>query len=86
MNDFQIKEIRFKYRGKEHQGTVAIPQDLAQAIEILGENEVMKCFMIGYIEDQKRKIRTKRVKKYQKIALENLTQEQRDGLKVLGLL
>lgn len=86
MNDFDIKEIRFKYRGKEHQGTIAIPQDLAQAIEILGENEVMKCFMLGYVEDQKRKIRTKRVKKYQKIALDNLTHEQREGLRVLGLL
>jgi len=79
-------ELKFKYRGKDYSGTIAIPETIEQAQLFMTTEEIYECFVRGYIEDQKKKIRLKRVKKYVKVKLEELSQEQRETLKSMGLL
>ena len=84
--ELPMKKLEFKYRGKSYSGTIAIPNNLEQASLIMTEDEIYSCFVRGYIEEQKKKIRLKRVKKYMKVKLDELSDEQKEALKALGLL
>lgn len=81
----ELKEITFQHRGKTISGTVAIPVNLSQAFQALGEEEVFQCFVLGYLERQKRLLRLKRVKKHVKLNLESLTLDQKEALKKAGI-
>jgi hypothetical protein len=79
-------ELKFKYRGKEYSGIVAVPASIEQARLFMKEEEIYNCFVHGYIEEQKRKIRLKRIKKYVKLKLDDLSDEQKEALKTLGII
>lgn len=82
----ELKNINFQYRGKAFEGQIALPDDLNEAIETLGQSEVFSAFMIGYVEMQKKRIRTKRQKKWAKLKLDQLTEEQKQTLKEMGII
>ncbi len=84
----QLKELKIRYRGKDLEGTVAVPEDLQEAVTALTEKEVWESFMAGYIERQKRRLKRSmnRPRKHIRVPLKNLSDEQIEGLKALGLL
>lgn len=76
----EIREEIFQYRGKTISGKIAVPSELQEAISALGEKEVFDCFMSGYIDRQRRKLRAKREKRWVKIDLSKLSEDQRRAI------
>jgi hypothetical protein len=75
----QIENKSFRLKGKEYTGTIAWPDDLAEALRLLGDREVWKAFRIGYLEVCRRQICgiTPR-RRNQKIDLSDLSEDDRE--------
>jgi hypothetical protein len=80
-----LQQVKFHYRGKVFEGTIAMPSDINEAITAMGAEEVFDCFKMGYAETQKKRIRTKRVKKNIKLNIESLTDDQKAALSAVGI-
>ena len=78
-------EVKFRHRGKGFEGIVAIPDDLTEAVTTLGEEYVYQCFSEGYLEAQRRQMRGRK-KRFLKVELSQLTDDQLQQLKGLGLI
>lgn len=76
----KVETLKVKYRGKDFEGDIAIPENLIEAISALSEREVYHYFLYGYLEISKKNLRTKRVKKYAHIELSHLSPEERAEL------
>jgi hypothetical protein len=46
----------FTHRGKTHRGTIVWPEDLAEALKLVGDRETWAAFKIGYLELCRRRI------------------------------
>lgn len=79
-------DIVEKYRGEHFEGKTGIPEDLSEAVQLLGEDEAYRLMLSAYISEQKRALRRKRRKKHLKVPLKDLTDDQLHGLRKLGLL
>jgi len=79
-------DINFKYRGKAFGGTVAIPESLGEAVQLIGEDQCYRHFLSAYLEEQKKTLRRKRDRKRLVLALRDLSSEQLLTLRSVGLL
>jgi hypothetical protein len=77
------REEKFQYRGKTFEGEVVIFDNLEEAMLALGEQEVFDFFMVGYVDEMRRKIRLKREKKYVRVDVSKLPTDQRKALEAL---
>jgi hypothetical protein len=80
----RTQEIRFTHRKKEHKGQVGMPESIEEAVNLLGEEYVFHRFMDGYLEEQRRVIRSQSRRKFLRLTLSELTSEQQAGLRALG--
>lgn len=73
------EKITVKRNGKSYSGEIVWPQDLAQAISLLGELEVWGAFRVGYRELAKRRISglTPRQKRWARVDLSSLDDQMR---------
>lgn len=74
----------FTHKGKTYHGTIVWPDDLAEAIRLLGERDTWSAFRLGYLELCKRQIcgiTTRR--RSQKIDLASLPVEAQDLVRQL---
>lgn len=84
-NKMKTVEVSFRHRGKGFEATVALPEDLTEAVSLLGEAYVYECFSEGYQEAQKRQVRGRK-KKFLRLDLTQLGDSELQELKRLGLL
>lgn len=81
----RVEKVSFKHRGKDFSGDVGFPDDLQDAVTMLGEKEVYAAFVEGYTERQKRRIRKKERKRLV-VTMSDLTEDQIQVLRAAGLL
>lgn len=81
----RIETVQFQHRGKTIEGDVGFPETLDEAMAALGPKEVFDYFTAGYREAQKKLlIPDRRVKKFLRVKIEELSDDQRAVLKAAG--
>jgi hypothetical protein len=84
----QIRKFKVKKKGKVIEYNVAIPENFAECAQCMEEHEAYKYLLVGYLEMQKRVAlgTMPKQKKFIKIPVEGLTQQQMGVLAQLGLV
>ena len=86
-----MKDLLIEVKGKDgelKQGMVIMPDNLEEAVMLLGHDEVYSMFKTYYLIRAKSRVKlgsTER-RKYLKIELKSLNPDQRAALEALGLL
>lgn len=80
--------VKVEKNGETKEGIVILPEDLAEAIMLLGEEEVYKTFKTYYLIRQRNRIRDggKKRDRTLKFKESQLTPEQKAALIAVGLL
>lgn len=75
----KIENRSFTWKGKKHHGTIAWPDNLQEAITLLGEREVFAAFKLGYLEVCRKQIcGLTRRRRNQKIDLSDLPEQDQE--------
>ena len=84
----QVKEIKFRSKGREIVTSVGLPESLEEAVQILGEFKCYDYLLTGLIHAAKTTAARKRqgIKKIIKLKTEALTAQQIAMLQEAGLI
>lgn len=86
-----MKQIEYStvYKGNDVSGIILLPETIKEALTTMGEEKVYQHFKYAYMNAMKVAMKMKRQpreRKFVKIELERLSDEQRGALERLGLI